>query len=212
MTDGPVIARPMAYRVTTERLLLRCWAPEDAVLLRSALDASDQHLRPWIPFMKDEPRTLDETAEWLRGHRAGFDLDQNYRYAVFDRAGRILYGENMLLTRVGPGALEIGYWTSQRAVGRGIATEATSAMVRTGFELAGAERLEIHCAPDNSASAAIPRKLGFEHEATLRGRAPDTEGNVHVLMIWTLFAGDYPASPAHDLELEAFDCLGRRIL
>ncbi len=204
--------KAMAYRLQTPRLLLLCWAPDDASALRAALDDNDRHLRPWIPFMKDEPRTLDQTARWLREHRANFDLDLHYRYAVFDRSDGTLLGENMLLARVGPGALEIGYWTTRRAVGRGIATEATCAMIRAGFEIAGAERLEIQCAPDNGASAAIPRKLGFDHEATLRDRAPDSEGNAHDLMIWTLFAGDYPESPAREVEVEAFDCLGRRVL
>ena len=202
----------MAYRVETDRLLLRCWAPEDTVALRSELDESDQHLRPWIPFMAEEPRTLEQTADWLRTHRASFDMDQNYRYAVFDNGDNSLLGENMLLSRAGPGALEIGYWTSRHAVGRGIATEATSAMIRVAFELAGAARVEIHCAPDNEPSAAIPLKLGFAHEATLRDRAPDTEGAMHDLMIWTLFAGDYPGSPANNTDIRAYDCLGRKIL
>ena len=55
MTTKP----PVAYRVETPRLVLRCWSPEDAPELRRALDDSDQHLRPWIPFMKDEPRNLE---------------------------------------------------------------------------------------------------------------------------------------------------------
>ena len=202
----------MAYRVETRRLLLRCWAPEDAVILRSALDESDQHLRPWIPFMKDEPRTLEQSAEWLRMHRASFDMDQNYRYAVFDRGDDSLLGENMLLSRAGPGALEVGYWTTRHAIGRGAATEASSAMIKVAFELAGAGRVEIHCAPDNEPSVAIPRKLGFTHEATLRDRAPDTEGTMHDLMIWTLFAENYPDSVASNMDVTAYDCLGRKIL
>ena len=32
-----------AYRVETERLVLRCWSPLDAPVLRAALDANDQH-------------------------------------------------------------------------------------------------------------------------------------------------------------------------
>ncbi len=74
---------PTAYRIETDRLLMRCWSPADTRILRACLDDNDQHLRPWIPFMKDEPRSLQETTEWLRTIRAGFDLRQNYRYAVF---------------------------------------------------------------------------------------------------------------------------------
>ncbi len=41
-----------AYRVETQRLVLRCWSPGDAPRLRAALDICDTHLRPMIPFMK----------------------------------------------------------------------------------------------------------------------------------------------------------------
>ena len=47
-----------AYRVTTPRLLMRPWSPEDAPLLRALLDRSDHHFRPYIPWMRDEPKPL----------------------------------------------------------------------------------------------------------------------------------------------------------
>ena len=119
-----------AYRVETDRLVLRCWSPADAPVLRAAIDACDVYLRPMIPFMKDEPRNLQQTAQWLRGHRAAFDLGQMYRYAVYDATEQNLLGENMLMARVGPGGLEIGYWTHKNTIGKGIATEASSAMIR----------------------------------------------------------------------------------
>lgn len=162
--------------------------------------------------MKDEPRNLEQTVAWLRGHRESFDADRLHRYGVFDRETGQLLGENMLLDRVGPGGLEVGYWTHIDAAGRGIATEASAAMIKLGFELAGIDRIEIHCAAGNAPSAAIPPKLGFTHEATLRRRAEDTEGTWHDLMIWTLFASEYPATYSATLEIQAYDCLGRQIL
>jgi RimJ/RimL family protein N-acetyltransferase len=200
-----------AYRILTGRLLLRCWSPDDAPRLRAALDANDSHLRPSIPFMKDEPRNLYQTTQWLRGHRAAFDLDQVYRYAVFDATGETLLGENMLIPRVGPGGLEIGYWTDKDAVGRGIASEASCAMIRVAFEIEKVERVEIMCSPDNIASASIPAKLGFTHEATLMKRVRDTENKACDLMVWSLFAADYPSSPAAGMAMQAFDCLGAPI-
>jgi RimJ/RimL family protein N-acetyltransferase len=197
--------------VETDRLVLRCWSPEDAPALRAALDESDNHLRPWIPFMKNEPRSLPETIEWLRSHRANFDSDQLHRYGVFSKDNGMLLGENMLLSRVGPGGLEVGYWTRVNSGAHGFATEASCAMIRIAFEVTGIERVEIHCAPGNLASVAIPAKLGFRHEATLKDRAPDTEGGVHDLMIWTLFAEDYPGTLASRLSLRAYDCLGRMV-
>lgn len=202
---------PTVYRVETDRLVLRCWSPEDAPRLRSALDACDAHLRPWIPFMKDEPRSLEQTAEWLRGIRAAFDSDQMYRYAVFDTDEAKILGENMLLKRVGPGGLEIGYWTHKDAVGTGIASEASCAMIWVAFEIEKVDRVEIMCAPENTASASIPARLGFSHEATLKKRALDSEGEICDLMVWSLFASDYASSPAAKLRLHAYDCMGETI-
>lgn len=201
-----------AYRIETDRLVLRCWSPADAPVLRAALDASDAHLRPMIPFMKDEPRSLQETAQWLRGLRAAFDLGQMYRYAVYDATEQNLLGENMLLARVGPGGLEIGYWTHKDAIGKGIAREASSAMIRMAFEIEKMKRVEIMCAPQNKASASIPAHLGFTHEATLKKRALDSEGGIQDLMVWSLFADDYPSSPAARSTFRAFDCLGEVII
>ena len=33
--SGPVIAKP-AYRIETERLVIRCWDPKDAALMQAA--------------------------------------------------------------------------------------------------------------------------------------------------------------------------------
>jgi len=208
---GKARQKPTAYRVETPRLVLRCWSPEDAPTFRAVLDENDEHLRPMIPFMKDEPRTLQQTAEWLRTIRAAFDLHQSYRYAVFDTDEKNLLGENMLMSRVGPGGLEIGYWTHRNAVGKGIATEACCAMIRVAFEIEKIERVELMCAPENEASASVAAKLGFTHEATLKKRAQDSEGGICDLMVWSLFADDYASSLAATMPFKVFDCMGEAI-
>jgi RimJ/RimL family protein N-acetyltransferase len=72
--------------------------------------------------------------------------------------------------------------------------------------------VEIHCDPNNVRSSAVPRKLGFCHEATLRHRAFTPEGQPRDTMIWTLLVDEYPASPASAATIEAFDVLGRALL
>lgn len=207
---GSDLPRP-AYRIETERLLIRCWDPADGPQLRAALDELDSYLRPWIPWMRAEPQPLEHTVARLRGYRAGFDLDRDYRYGVFAASGSELVGETGLYPRVGPNAREIGYWIHARHAGRGLASEAAAAMVRVGFEVDRVERLEIHCVPDNEASNVIPRKLGFTLEATLARRATDAEDQPQDLAIWTLFAQDYAASPARHVSIAAYDCTGQRL-
>jgi RimJ/RimL family protein N-acetyltransferase len=70
-------------------------------------------------------------------------------------------------------------------------------------------RVEIHCDPHNLRSQAVPRKLGFTHEATLRQRTRTPDGRPRDTMIWTLLSDDYPTTRAAAAALEAFDVLGR---
>src|SRR6185436_1084270 len=115
-------------------------------------------------------------------------------------------------TRVGDGAREIGYWIATAHAGKGLATESTGALVRVGFEVERLERVEIHCDPANVRSLAIPRKLGFRHEGTLRARTPRRRGEPADRMIWTILAAEYPETPCARAALRAFDALGRTIL
>jgi RimJ/RimL family protein N-acetyltransferase len=211
MSEGEIKRQP-AYRALSQRLLLRCWAPEDAPVVRAAIDRSAERLRPWIPFMAQEPRDLDQTADWLRGIRAQFDRGENFRYGVFTADGAQLVGENMLLDRVGPGALEIGYLTHNGFERTGYAREATVAVIRLAFQVHKAQRVEIHCAPKNTASAAIPARLGFTCEAILANRVRDPDGVEHDLMVWSLFAADFARAPWRDESLQAWDCLGRQLV
>lgn len=205
-----LIATGPPCRIVTPRLLIRGWEPADARPLRAAIDRSDSHLRPWIPWMAQEPRSLADTLKWLRLQRANFDLGRDFRYAIYDREERSLLGETGLYPRVGVGAREIGYWIGVDHTGHGYAREAAAAMVKLAFEFETMRRVEIHCAVENAASQAVPRQLGFTLEATLPGRYQDSEGAWHDMAIWTLWADDYPSSPAAELVLDAYDQLGDR--
>lgn len=164
----------------TRRLVLSKWTQEDAADLRRVLDANQGHLAPWIPFMRDEPRTLDETRDWIAGFDALFESGEAHRYAVRERADGALVGEVMLMSRAGPGALEGGYWFARDAGGRGLATEAMGALIEVAFAEPGIERVELHCDPRNTASTALARRLGAAHvkDRTLDDGAP--------LEVWTL--------------------------
>jgi RimJ/RimL family protein N-acetyltransferase len=201
-----------AYRVCTRRLVLRCWEPTDAAPLKAAIEASLEHLRPWMPWAEDEPQDLQSKVDLLRQWRGKFDLGQDFVYGVFSSDGREVLGSSGLHTRVGEGAREIGYWIHAHHINQGLATEVAAALTRVAFEIDAVLRVEIHCDPRNVRSAAVPRKLGFVHEATLRQRTVDPEGQRRDMMVWTLLDQEYSASPASAAQIQAFDALGRRIL
>jgi RimJ/RimL family protein N-acetyltransferase len=201
---------PPPYTIRTERLTIRCWEPRDAPLLKDALDTSVDHLRPWMPWAAHEPTPLEEKAELLRAFRGRFDLGEDFVYGIFSRDESEVIGGSGLHTRVGPDALEIGYWIRASRIGRGHAREATAALTKVAFRVCGVERVEIRIDPANHASLRIPRVLGFREEATLRRRLPTAEGQPsRDAVVFTLFADELDASPVADGSLEAYDVLGR---
>lgn len=201
-----------AYRIQTARLVLRCWQPADAPLLKAAIDASLDHLRPWMPWAEDEPTDLQAKIELLRRFRGDFDLDRDYVYGIFGSSEREVLGSSGLHTRLGEDALEIGYWIRADQINRGLATEAAAALTRVAFEVKQVRRVEIHNDPGNVRSAAVPRKLGFSHGATLPDDAVTGDGQARDTIIWTLFSKNYAGSIAALAAIEAFDAIGRRIL
>ena len=185
--SGPRCERVSAglpRRIETARLVLRVWSPErDAAAARAALDASDAHLRPWIPVMRHEPRTLRETQTWLESHLAQFDDGEAFRYAIFDRDEAALLGEAMLLRRGPPRVLELGYWIHVDHTRRGYALEASRALIELGLAQPDTDLLEIVCAADNGPSNAIPPKLGFARDPA-RSEALAREEGGGVWSVW----------------------------
>src|SRR5262245_29064214 len=165
--------RGPAYRIETERLVVRCWDPADAALVKDAVDSSLEHLRAWMPWAHDEPQTLEQKVELLRRFRGRFDLGDDFVYGILTRDETRVLGGTGLHLRVGAHAREVGYWIRADAEGQGYVTEAVAALTRVGLELDALERIEIRCDPANTRSAAVPRRLGYVHEATLRGRVRD---------------------------------------
>jgi RimJ/RimL family protein N-acetyltransferase len=201
-----------AYRIETERLVIRCWNPGDVYLLREAIEASVDHLLPWISWAADEPRELQERLELLRSNRSKFDRNEEFVYGIFDSEEKRVMGGTGLHTRIGPGGLEIGYWIRKDAVHQGLATETAAALTQVAFEVESVNRVEIHCDPQNVASAAVPRRLGFTEEAILRQRATDAQGRWRDTQLWTLLRENYPSTPAASAKIEVYDMIGRKIL
>ena len=200
------------YRIVTDRLVIRCWDPHDAPLLKEAVDSSLDHLRPWMPWAREEPQPLEEKVKLLRMFRGRFDLGEDFVYGVFSSDESEVVGGTGLHTRIGEGALEIGYWIRESRVGTGLATEAAAALTRVAFELCNVDRVEIRVDPTNEPSKAVPRRLAFAEEARLRRRLPAGEGeDPRDAIIFTVFRDEFGGTPAASAQFAAFDAVGARV-
>ena len=199
------------YRIETDRLVIRCYEPEDAALLKEAVDSSLEHLRPWMPWARYEPQDLDRKVELLRMFRGQFDRDENYTYGIFAFDESRLLGGSGLHPRSGPESIEIGYWIRADATRQGIATEVTAVLTRAAIEQSGYERVDIQVDPENELSLRIPRRLGFTEEGRLRRRLDPKEdgGARRDSVLFSLLADELPGSPCVSFAYRGYDAIGR---
>jgi RimJ/RimL family protein N-acetyltransferase len=202
---------PKTYRIETARLLIRCYQPSDALKMHAAITGSIDHLRPWVPWARQEPRELEWMVGFVRMFRGQFDLGQDAVYGIFDKEETEQIGAIGLHNRIGKDAREIGYWINVKYANRGYATEAVQTLIRVAFEIERLSRLEIRCDPANAPSRRIPFKLGFRHETTLKDHAADLHGNPVDTMVWALTRAEYEGSALKEAAFKAFDFMGRPI-
>ncbi|MEO0790041.1 MAG: GNAT family protein [Bacteroidota bacterium] len=200
------------YRIETERLVIRCYQPNDAEFLKASIDESLEHLLPWMPWAKNEPETITSKVERLRECRGQFDLGIDYTFGIFNKEETQLIGSIGLHTRLEGNAREIGYWINAKFLREGYATETVQALIKVGFEVEKLDRIEIRCTPENIVSQRVPMKLGFTHEGTLRKRTIDTSGKPRDVMIWTRFQSDYIQDDHPDFYFKAFNVVGEQII
>jgi len=208
--NGPVISKP-AYRIETDRLVIRCWDPKDAGLIQASAAESREHLLPFMPWAINEPQTVEQKIELTRRFRGLFDRGEDYVYGILNQDESRALGGTGLHTRPNGNALEIGYWLHKDFIKQGYATEVSAALTKVAFDLYHVDRMEIHCSVVNLSSAAVPRRLGYTHEATRR-RLGFANGGTSDSMIWTLFADEYPNTPSASVTIRAFDAAGNSLL
>jgi RimJ/RimL family protein N-acetyltransferase len=170
----------------TARLLIRGWAPADAPALKAAIDGSLAELKRWMSWARDEPSELPVIQERLARFQAEFAAGTHWACGIFRPAGGEVLGGVSLIPRIGPGALELGYWLRNDCTGRGYATEAAAGLTRVGLGMPGIERIEIRCDPENRASWAVAERLGYRLLRTSLEPVPYSEGEVAPTMVWSL--------------------------
>ena len=180
-------------QLQTPRLLLRRWRTTDAAELAPILEANVAHLARWIPARVAVPAPAEKLVERLETYVAAFDAGREWRYALVAGDVPRLLGEVSLFPRNKTGRvpfdandadhIEIGYWLRQDATGHGLATEAAKAALDLALSLPGMSRVTIHCDEQNAPSAALPRRLGFQHVATVE-HPPQSGLAAARLQIW----------------------------
>ncbi len=179
----PVLPPPTALDSGAELRPLRL---ADAEGLHAAVEANRERLAEYMPWAARQ--SLEGTVAFVersvRGMQSGDELQ-----AVLLRGRRVVGMAGFVGVSHEHRRTAIGYWLVAAEQGRGTMTQAVSVLVQEAFERWQLERVEIRVAAGNGRSRAIPERLGFTAEGTLRG-AHRVGGRPLDEVVYALLAGD----------------------
>ena len=179
------------------RVIVRRYRDGDGGTIAEAVAASrDRLLAAGMPWVKewDEP---DQGAIFVRRCHAKWAARDEFYFGLWERA-TVTYLGGSGLHRIDwsvPNA-EIGYWIRNGFEGRGFVAEATALIAAFAFDMLHAQRVRIRCSAENARSAAVPRRLGFVHEATLRNECRRSDGVLRDTLEFGLTPADFHAARA----------------
>jgi len=153
-------------------------------LFRLVADART-HLEPWLPWVRETTRpehlrTFVERTRERWGDGTGVHCAIIRRNELCGATGANVVGDTADLT----------YWLHPEFEGNGIATRSVRDLVDYAFEHHEIHRCTARVAPENVRGRALPERLGFTHEATLRGARPHPDGS-RDLEVWALLRSEH---------------------
>ncbi len=183
----------LAQYLETPRLVLRAFEPADAARLFAVVEGSRAHLERWLHWPRQ--MTSVEALESWAARR--YDATEAFRLGLYAKPDGDLVGAAGLQVRsISPRSawhwVDISYWLSTGALGRGYTVEAARRLAVHAFDDLGAPRVEIRTEAGNMRSARVAERLGFHREGVLRG-VSRFDGRVIDLAFFALLGEDRAA-------------------
>ena len=183
---------PFPERFDLGDVVVRRYTHDDVPALARAVRESYDHLHPWMSWATPD----GITEEALRGFVDATDANAlegtEAVYGIFpanhvdNKQPPPLFGGCGLHNRLGPRAIEIGYWLHVDATGKGLMTRVAGALTETMLTRGDIDRVEIHCDEANLASAAVPRRLGYTLVGIEPSDRPEGPAGTGRHMIWAI--------------------------
>lgn len=197
MTDRELLDEAWRMRVA-EGFELRLLEEGDARELHALIEANRPGLARWLHWAATQG--FEETVDFIRRTRVQASQNDGFQAAlVLDGgiAGMVGYpGVDW-----GNRSTRIGYWLGEAHRGRGTMTAAVRALADHALGTWRLNRIEIHAATTNWRSRAIPERLGFREEGTLR-QAQWADGRFLDSVVYSMLAVEWPSAPGAILGID----------
>ena len=179
-------AAMLQFELSDDRRL-RLLKEADAEELYALIEANRAELSRWLPWAGGQD--LDGTREFIR-HTRRTAVDQTgFTFAIVcDGALAGVIGLEPIDSA--HRTASIGYWLGAGQQGRGTMTRAVQALVEHAVSVLELNRIEIRAAVGNARSRAIPQRLGFREEGTLR--QAERVGDAYLdIVVYSLLASEH---------------------
>ncbi len=152
----------------TPRLLLRPLNFDDAPILSELAgrrEIADTTISIPHPYSEAQAR------DWITSHIERKGMNKEIIFAVtLKAAGQLVGTVGLRDIDRNHSQAEMGFWIAVEAWGKGYATEASSAVLRFGFETLQLNRIYAHHMLRNPVSGRVLEKVGMKREGLLRQR------------------------------------------
>ena len=170
-----------------EGCVLRLLEQSDAREVHALVEANRRHLSPWLPWAANQ--LMSDTARYTERSRRQLAENNGFQ-TVIELDGEIVglvgfHGVDWPNRKT-----TIGYWLDERHQGKGLMTRAVARLTEHAIDTWQLNRVEIHVAPENTRSRAIPQRLGSTEEGTLR-EAERVGGRYLDIVIYALLASEW---------------------
>lgn len=149
--------------------VLHILEPEHAEELFALSDGNRLFLRRFLPWL-DNCQKPDDTRDFITIALAQFTQGKGFNAGIWvDQRLVGVIGHHSIdwVNRIAT----LGYWLTEPYQGRGIMNAACHTIIGHAFDELNLNKVVIKCATDNLRSRAVPQRLGFVHEGTLRDAA-----------------------------------------
>lgn len=140
----------------------RLVTPDDAPALAELLRANREFLAPFEPTRGDDYFTEAAQRAVIDDALAQHEEGRNLPYVIVDDSAGIVGRITLNGVVRGPFlSCSVGYWVSQEAGGRGVATAALTNVIGVAFGELGLHRIQAEALLDNVASRRVLARNGF---------------------------------------------------
>ena len=161
------VSRPSLFSYPLEDgVWVRLLRYEDAETLASTVNQNRTHLRRWLGWV-DDSRTVEDSRKFIESALRMMADGKGVTLSIWVE-GELAGLADLRVDRENDRG-GIGYWLAEKFQGRGLITRTVSLLLDYGFGEVGLHRIGIMVATGNTRSRAVPERLGFHHDGTLRG-------------------------------------------